>query len=235
MKPPYTHISRTALVVAAAAGAVWLSAFFLPGTGVQPVPLLPALGGVAGKIVSVAEPHSGRTHPRAQRRTLVAPVVVGTTPVFAPTRLVTRKAVPQAVHSRHARSIVHKRHRAVHHPRSVVRTQSSAPVQTPAAANPTWMSSNAAPRGKAVGWHRKHDAVTAPAAAPVHGHGNPHAEHHGPPSGTPASTQAPAAPAPPTAEPHDNGKHLGNGNGHVGGGNGNQGNGDQGHGPGGKK
>ncbi|HSC49061.1 MAG TPA: hypothetical protein VLD16_02265 [Gaiellaceae bacterium] len=227
MKPPYAHVSRTALVVVAAAGSVWLSAFFLPGSGLQPVPLLPALGGAAGNVVAASLPHAKKRTPAAAlrpTRPAAAPVRVPVTPVF----------VPHAVQPRPAPRVV-PRHRA-HRPHAPAAPKRPPPVQAatpaPAVATVASVASTPAPRGKAVGWHRKHDHATATSvAAPPHGHGKSHVKHEYASSPQPAPTPAPASPpapaapaAPPSTGGHDNGKHLGNGNG----------NGNQGHGPGGK-
>lgn len=227
MKLPYAHVSRTALAVVAAAGAVWLSAFFLPGAGVAPAPLLPAIGSVAGKVVAVAEPHHRGAKPAAApRRTITAPALARA-PFLPPA------SGPAAVQPQPR--AVQRPHR-VSRPRPAARPKRSAPVQAvastpappPAAATTASVSSTAAPRGRAVGWHRKHELSTgAPAAAPTHTHGKSHAKHEAPPAepvAPPAPT--PAAPAaPPVSSGHDNGKHVGDEHDH----------GDHGHGPGGKK
>lgn len=227
MKPPYAHVSQTALVVVAAAGAIWLSAFFLPGSAVQPVPLLPSIGNVAGKVVAVAEPHRVAKHPAARRHTIAAPVVVRT--AFVPPA-----TVPHAVQPRRAPRVVHRSHRTLRphpapKPKRHAPVGAAVPASTPASTPVTFYSS--APRGKAVGWHRKHTTSSAPpVAAPTPRHGKSHGHHdHGPPPRpAPISTTTPAAapPAtPPTAAGHDNGNHFGGGHDH----------GDNGHGPGGKK
>ena len=233
MKPPYAHVSRTLLVVAAAAGAVWLSAFFLPGAGVQPVPLLPVIGGVAGKVVAVAEPRHTTKHEAATHRTAAAPALARvplTPPAFVP---------QAAVRARSTSPVVRKQHRA-QAPRHAAKRKRSAPVQTAApasapatAASVAYSATAHAPRGRAVGWHRKHEeSTTTPAAVTTHGNGKSHAKHDGAPSAQPAAatTPTPAVPATPPPAGHDNGKHRGDDHAH-----GDQGHGDQGHGPGGKK
>jgi hypothetical protein len=234
MKPPYAHVSRTLLVVAAAAGAVWLSAFFLPAAGVQPVPVLPMIGSVAGKVVAVSEPHrKPKVKPVAARRHTIAAVVARAP--FAPP-----VSSAHAVQPRSTASVVvhkHKRHRA-HAPRHGAKSKRFAPVQAaapaaaPAVATP--VAHTRAPRGRAVGWHRKHEESTSGAAVePTHRHGRSHGGHDAPPA-QPATTTAPtpavpAAPSSPGAG-HDHGKHRGDDHDH-----GDHGQGDHGHGPGGKK
>jgi len=224
MKLPFAHVSRTALVVVAAAGAVWLSAFFLPGAGIQPAPLLPAIGSAAGKVVAVAEPNHAPKTVAAPHRAVATPVVARATflpPASAPAAV---QSKPRAVQRPHRANRPHPAGRPKHS--APVQTVASAPAPAPAVATTASVSSAAAPRGKAVGWHRKHELSTgAPAAAPTpkdeksHGkHDTPHAE--------PATAPAPAAPAaPPPPAAHDNGKHRGDDHDH----------GDHGHGPGGKK
>src|SRR5580765_5069101 len=111
MKPSYAHVSRTALVVVAAAGAVWLSAFFVSGAGVAPAPLLPVIGSVAGKVVAVAEPrHSHSTKPAAAPRPTIPVPVVAPTPFVPPasaSRAVQPK--PRAVQKSHR---IHRSHPA---------------------------------------------------------------------------------------------------------------------------
>jgi hypothetical protein len=221
MKPPLAHVSQTALVVVAAAGAIWLSAFFLPGAGVQPVPLLPSIGSVAGKVVSVSERHHAAKR-AARHRTIAAPIVVRAP--FVPPRTV------QAVQPQPAPRAVQRAHRPhpAAKPKRSAPAQTAVPASTPASAHSLSFYSTA-PRGRAVGWHRKHAASTvAPAAAATHGHGKPHARHDHAPPAEPAAvtTSTPAAPAaPPAVAGHDNGNHNGDGHDH----------GDDGHGPGGKK
>jgi len=221
MKPPYAHVSRTLLVVIAAAGAVWLSAFFLPAAGVQPVPVLPMIGSVAGKVVAVSEHHP---KPKAKpRHHTIAASIVARTPFAPPV------SVAHAVHPRSTVRVVHKPHRA-HAPRHAAKPKRFAPVQAaapaaaPAVATPE--THTAAPRGRAVGWHRKHEESTSGASAePTHRHGGSHGRHDSP-SAQPAATTTPtpavpAAPSSPGAG-HDNGKHRGDDH-------------DHGNGPGGKK
>ncbi len=225
MKPPYAHVSRTALAVVAAAGTVWLSAFFLPGAVVEPIPLLPAIGSAAGKVVSV--PGLAATkHAAAPRRETAGPVVARAqlaTATFVP-RTAQARPEPRAVRRpQHA----HSRHR-------VTRPKHSAPVSKTVPASTTVSPSGdrafdrAAPSGRAVGWHRKHDQVTAPtASAPRLGHGHGHANHEAPAVRPAPVHTAPAASPSAAADRHDNGKHQGDEHGN--------GNGNQGHGPGGKK
>jgi hypothetical protein len=232
MKLPYAHVSRTLLVVVAAAGAVWLSAFFLPGAWVQPVPLLPVIGSVAGKVVAVAEPRHTTKHEAAAHRAIVTSVV-------ARAPFVPPASVPVTAQSRPASHVVHRPLRA-NRPHHAAKPKRSAPVQTAApasasatAASVSYSATTHAPRGRAVGWHRKHEeSITTPAAATTHGHGRSHAKHSDAPSAQPAAapTSTPTVPATPPPAGHDNGKHRGDDHDH-----GNQGHGDQGHGPGGKK
>jgi hypothetical protein len=227
MKLPYAHVSRSALAVVAAAGAVWLSAFFLPGAGVAPAPLLPAIGSVAGKVVAVAEPHHHAAKPAAAPRRTIAAPALARAPFLPPASV--PEAVqpkPRAVQRPHRTNRRHPAARPKHS--APVQTAAPAPASSPAPATTASVSSTAAPRGKAVGWHRKHELSTgAPAAAPTQKHGKSHAKHEAPPAepvAPPAPTPATPA-APPVSSGHDNGKHVGDEHGH----------GDHGHGPGGKK
>ena len=223
MNRRYAHLPRTALALLAAAGTVWLAAFFLPGAVVEPIPLLPSIGSAAGKVVQ-APALRARKH-EAPHRTTAVLAVVRTSPATATVPRVTplvrvHRAVQQPQH-------VRPRHHA-HRPKHSTPVQKAAPARTPAAPTAGRVFYGNAPSGRAVGWHRKHDQATAPAAVPsVHGqgHSNGHGKHHAP-AAQPAPT--PAAPvAPPSAgtDGHDNGKHLGDQHDH----------GDQGHGPGGKQ
>ena len=229
MKPPYTHVSRTALAVVAAAGSVWLSAFFLPGAGVQPIPLLPELGTAAGKVVAASLPHAKPKRTATTRPSNAAPAVAREPAAVT--------FAPQAARSRpKVRAVpTHRAHRQqpAAGPKRSAPVQAAAPapaVATTASATAASVSSAAAPRGRAIGWHRKHDHADAAApTAPTGRHGHSHAKHGygspAQPAPAPTVTPAPAAPAaPPSVGGHDNGKHLGNGNG----------NGNQGHGPGGR-
>ena len=227
MKPPYAHASRTALVVAAAAGTIWLSAFFLPGAVVEPLPLLPAIGSAAGKVVSVHAP-AARTRPAVHKSTA--------TLAAAHTSLATATFQPHVKHVQTTARAVHQpraAHRPRHHvsrPKHVAPVAKAVPASAPASP-PARSFDSAAPPGRAIGWHRKHDqAAAAPAAVtPGHGHGQGHGRGHAT-SGEPAAqtAQPPAAPvAPPSdgTDGQDNGRHLGDEHDH----------GDQGNGPGGKK
>jgi hypothetical protein len=232
MKPPYAHASRTALAVVAAAGTIWLAAFFLPGAVVGPIPVLPAIGGAAGKVVAVHEP-AARKRPAAHTQKA--------TPAVARTELATVTFQPHVRHVRTAARIAVKqprrvRHHARHHaarPKHSAPAPRSVPASAPASP-PARSFDSAAPPGRAIGWHRKHDQAAAPAAvAPGHGHGQGHGQGNGhghaasdEPAAQPAQTAA-APIAPPSAgtNGHDNGRHLGDEHDH----------GDQGNGPGGKK
>lgn len=234
MNRRYAHLSRTALAVLAAAGTVWLAAFFLPGAVVEPIPLLPAIGSAAGKIVA-APGTPTRKRAAAAKRAAVTHVV-------APAQLASvtfRPEVPPARPEHRAvrpPQHVHVRHQ-VSRPKHFAPAQKAAPAPAPAATAAAPVFDSSAPPGRAVGWHRKHDQVAAPASAPSsapitaapghgHGNGNGHAKHDSP---VPQPAATPAAPvAPPSTNPgngHDNGKHLGDQHDH----------GDQGHGPGGNK
>ena len=219
MKPPYTHVSRTALAVVAAAGSVWLSAFFLPGAGVQPIPLLPELGTAAGKVVAASLPHAKPKRTATTRPSNAAPAVAR-----APVAVT---FAPQAARSRpKVRAVpTHRAHRQqpAAGPKRSAPVQAAAPaVATTASVTAASVSSAPAPRGRAVGWHRKHDHADAAApTAPTGRHGHSHAKHgYGSPAQpgpAPAVAPAPAVPAaPPSVGGHDNGKHLGNGNGNQG-------------------
>ena len=225
MKLPYAHVSRTALAVVAAAGTVWLSAFFLPGAVVEPIPLLPAIGSAAGKVVSVPG-LSLRKYAVAPRRKTGGPVVARAqlaAATFAP-RTAQARPEPRAVRRpQHA----HSRNR-ITRPKHSTPVPKTAPASTTVSPSANRTFDSAAPSGRAVGWHRKHDQVTAPSAsAPGRGHGHGHGNHEAP-AVRPAPTHtAPAAPPTAAADRHDNGKHQGDGHGN--------GNGNQEHGPGGKK
>jgi hypothetical protein len=219
-----THLPRAAVALLAAAGTVWLSAFFLPAAVVAPIRLLPAIGSAPGKVVSadgLSTRKPAAVHTVPTRTTI-------TTPVVASAQLARATFVPKALPAPHeARTVrrrvrVHRNHRLAR-PKHFAPPSRVVPASTSASSAPVFDS--VAPRGQAVGWHRKHDrAETFAASSPTRGHGHGHANHD-----APAVQSAPAPVMPPSAraQRHDNGKHLGDehGNGH----------GDQDHGRGGKK
>lgn len=227
------HLSRTALVLVAAAGTVWLSAFFLPGAVVEPIPLLPAIGSAAGKVITV--PGLSKSKAAATTSRATATVAV------ARSQLATATFVPQLAQIRPEPRLVQRsrpapRRRPAPRPKHVAPVPKASPTPAPASTASAPVFDSAAPPGRAVGWHRKHDAPTAPATpvpvpvpVPVHGNGNGngHAKHDAPAVQPAPPPAAPIAPVTPPSPPdgHDNGKHLGEGHG----------NGGQGHGPGGTK
>jgi len=240
VKPPYAHVSQSGLAALAAGVAISLSVFLLPGSGVQPTPLLPAFGGTGGPVTANAKLPAAR-QVAAPRRTVVftpvlappapAPTVVQTRIVSTPARVVHRSHRAKPAHAR-------RTHAPAPRPRSSAPVLAAAPTPVPAApatkAGPPW--------GKAKGWER-HQAQ--PAAAPVgtssHGQGKAlghSSDHHQSisPGQAKKALSAPQ-PAPPKANGHDKGKHRGQGSTPRGqGGHGNQGDhGNQGHGGGRKK
>jgi hypothetical protein len=225
MNRRYAHLPRTALALLAAAGTVWLAAFFLPGAVVEPIPLLPSIGSAAGKVVHARVP-SARKHVTVRHTTaLLAAVRTPIVPVAA--------IAPRASSATHVRRAVQRpqharpRHRA-HRPKHVTPVQKAAPAQAPAPTTAARVFYGHVPSGRAVGWHRKHDQATAPAAVtPVrgHGHGKGHGKHDAPAVQPAPAPVAPVAPPSAGTDGHDNGKHLGDQHDH----------GDQGHGPGGKQ
>src|SRR5689334_1432193 len=92
------HLPRAALALLAAAGTVWLSAFFLPGAVVEPIRLLPAIGSAAGKVVSadgLPTRKPAAVHHSIATRTTIA------TPAVASAQLATSTFVPKALPARH--------------------------------------------------------------------------------------------------------------------------------------
>jgi hypothetical protein len=225
MNRRYAHLPRTALALLAAAGTVWLAAFFLPGAVVEPIPLLPSIGSAAGKVVQApalrAQKHAAR------HRTTTAILAVDRAPLLAATAVSRATPVRQAHRAVQRTQPARPRHHAPR-PKHSAPVQKDAPAQAPAATTATRVFYGKAPSGRAVGWHRKHDQASAPAAVASvhgHGHGNGHGQHDAPAVQPAPSPAAPvAAPSAPT-DGHDNGKHLGDQHDH----------GDQGHGPGGKQ
>jgi hypothetical protein len=218
MKPPFAHLSHSALAAAAAAAiSISLSLFFLPGAGVpgQPMPLLPAIGGAAGRVVA---------HLEAPAQ--VAPATPAKT--ASPEQVVAKPSAPARVIT--PRPVVNKAHRA-HRPRArVVRPSAPPPVQVaeqaPVHATPvTTHRFSAAPKakGKALGHSR---AAKPHAAAGAHGNGKAlgHSKAHGHSSehrqGAPPGQAKKASTAPPAAPPKTNGggppADHGGGNGHKG-------------------
>lgn len=231
MNRRYAHLPRTALALLAAAGTVWLAAFFLPGAVVEPIPLLPSIGGSAGKVVEAAAP-SARKHTLVRHKSAILAVV--RTPSVPSVAVAARVTPVTQVHRvvqrpQHA----HPRHHAPR-PKHSAPVQKAAPAQAPASTNAGPVFYGNVPSGRAVGWHRKHDQATAPVVvAPAgphsnghsNGHGNGHAKHDAPPVQPAPTPAAPVAPPSAGTDGHDNGKHLGEQHDH----------GDQGHGPGGKQ
>jgi len=224
MNRRYAHLPRTALALLAAAGTVWLAAFFLPGAVVEPIPLLPSIGSAAdGKVVQ-APALRVRKHQARHRTTTVLAVAHPSLASTTVSRVTPVTRVHRAVqHAQHARP----RHHAPR-PKHSTPVQKAAPAQAPAPTTSARVFFGNAPSGRAVGWHRKHDGAIAPAAvAPVRGHehGNGHGKHHTPAAQPVPTSAAPVVPPSAGTDGHDNGKHLGDQHDH----------GDQGHGPGGKQ
>lgn len=230
MKPPLAHVSQTALAALAAAASIWLSIFVLPGSGVQPIPLLPAIGSAAGHVVSeIAPPPAPK--PVAKKKSAVRFL-----PVLAPPPAVA--AVVRAAVT-HPGAIVHAQpaHRArPHAPAPVSRPKHAKPVHAappPIPAAPTVGSPHGGPMGKANGYRRNHGL--APISAPVaKGNGQGKAHGHSHRRGTPPG-QAKKAPAAPAAAASVAPAASAKSNGHGQGNSGQPEHGNQGHGGGGKK
>jgi hypothetical protein len=215
MKPPFAHLSHTAVAAAAPAISISLSLFFLPGAGVpgQPLPLLPAIGGAATRVVADFEAPA-RVRPTAPVSTTSAAQVIPTPSARAPVVAPRRAA--------------HKAHPA-HRPRApVVRSSALVPVQVaaqaPVRATPvTTHRFSAAPKAKGKALGHNHAAKSRAVGAGAHGqgkalgHSKARGHHQGPPPG-----QAKKAPtAPPAAPPKTSGggppAEHGGGNGRKGG------------------
>jgi hypothetical protein len=215
MKPALAHLSPTVPATLAAGIGIALSVFLLPGVGGQgePTPLLPAIGGAAGRVAAdLPAPASERASEPVGKVPSPAQFVATRTEHFVPQR-------PQAATK--ARP-VHRRARPV-----VVRRAPSAPVQVAAPAAPAtpvttqrFFSTPPTAKGKARGHGRGRGHTLKPTAgspAPgSHGHGKAlgrsSEHHHGLPPGH--AKKAPTAPLPaPTTPPKANGGE----NGHKGG------------------
>jgi hypothetical protein len=234
MKPPYAHVSQTALAALAAAVSIWLAVFFLPGSRVQPIPLLPALGSAISPATANVPTPAPKQLAKPQRPVVFAPVLARPA---APAR--TAVSRPLTVHRPHRAATASRPHRAaaVHRvdrpaPTSQPRHSAPAPVATapapvPAASAPAtapprdkakgWEPRHATPppRGKAKGWERHH-AQARVAATPAGGKAKAlgHSRHHHrslPPGqakkAADAVTVAPAAAPAPQAPPKAHGRH----------------------------
>jgi hypothetical protein len=212
MKQAFAHRSPTIPATLAAAIGMSLSVLLLTGVGVQgePTPLLPAIGGAAGRVAAdlPATASARPSEPVGKAASSAQP---------AATR--TEDLVPQR---RQAATSAHRIHR--HAPTRAVRPAPAAPVQAPAPASPAtpvtarqFSSTATKAKGKARGHgHRGTPKAAGGAPAPrAHGHGKAlgrsSEHHHGPPPGH--AKKAPTAPSPPATPPKDNG----GGNGHKGG------------------
>lgn len=220
MKPALAHLSPTVPATLAAGIGIALSVFLLPGIGGQgePTPLLPAIGGAAGRVAAdLPAPVNERTSEPVGKVSSPAQFVATRAEHFVPQR---RQAAAKA-HRVHRRARPH-----------VVRRAPSAPVQVAAApaapATPaterSFFSTPTKAKGKARGHehsqghgHGRTLQPTEGAPAPgSHGHGKAlgHSnEHdHGLPPG-----QAKKAPTAPSPAPAPSPKANAGGNGHKGG------------------
>ena len=213
MKQAFSHRSPTIPATLAAAIGMSLSVLLLTGVGVQgePTPLLPAIGGAAGRVAAdlPATASAGPSEPVGKAASSARP---------AATRI--EDFVPQR---RQAATSSHRIHR--HAPTRAVRPAPAAtPVQAPAPAAPTtpvtarqFSSTATKAKGKARGHgHRRTPKPAGGAPAPrAHGHGKAlgrsSEHHHGLPPGH--AKKAPTAPSPPATPAKGNG----GGNGHKGG------------------
>jgi hypothetical protein len=121
MKPAFARLSPTVPAMLAAAIGISLSVFLLPGLGLQggPTPLLPAIGGPAGRVAADL-PADERASEPVEKAASSAQIVVARTAYVVPQR---RQAATKA----------HRVHRA---PTGVLRRAPSAPVQVAASAAP---------------------------------------------------------------------------------------------------
>lgn len=213
MKPALAHLSPTVPATLAAGIGIALSVFLLPGVGGQgePTPLLPAMGGAAGRVAAdLPAPASERASEPVGKVSSPAQFMATQTEHFVPQR---RQAATKAHR-------VHRRARPGVAPRAP-----STPVQVAAPAAPAtpvttqrFFSTPPTAKGKARGHHHgRTPKPTAGAPAPgSHGHGKAlgrsSEHHHGLPPGH--AKKAPTAPSPaPAASPKANG----GGTGHKGG------------------
>jgi hypothetical protein len=222
MKPPYARVPQTALAALAAAVSIWLVVFFLPGSRMQPMPLLPALGSANGPAIAKvpapsAKPLAEQPAAKLRRPVVFAPALA---PPIAPPAAPAQTAVsrPVTVHRLHRAAPARRLHRAPapRRPRHSAPVRTAAPAPAPATAAPAtdppkgvahgWERHHATPpRGKAKGWNRHHAQASA-AATSVHGQGNVLrrlSEHH--------HSLPPGQAKKPKANGHHNGNHAGQG------------------------
>jgi hypothetical protein len=171
MKPPFAHLSSPIVpaTVAAAIG-VSLSVFLLPAAGVQvePTPLLPAIGEVAGRVAADL--------PVAAKKLSSPAVRQAATPAqVAATR--TEHFVPKQ------RQVATPVHHAIPRARTrVIRRVSPAavPAGTPAPARPVFTPPKGKGHGRGHSHQRQHKLIAgAPARPKVHGGGNAPPKVHG--------------------------------------------------------
>jgi hypothetical protein len=210
MKPALAHLSPTVPATLAAGIGIALSVFLLPGVGGQgePTPLLPAIGGAAGRVpADLPSPASERASEPVGKVSSPAQFLATRTEHFVPQR---RQAATKAHR-------VHRRARPGVAPRAP-----STPVQVAAPAAPAtpvttqrFFSTPPTAKGKARGHRHGRTLKPTTAGAPApgsHGHGKAlgrsSEHHHGRPPGQ--AKKAPTAPSPAPAA-------TGGGNGHKGG------------------
>jgi hypothetical protein len=198
MKPPFGHASQTALAALAAAASIWLSVFVLPGAGVQPIPLLPSIGGAAGRIAASVETPT-KTHAPAPHRTVFSAPVLAR-PVASTRSVVAQPLVtqPRVVHQKRPAHRVHARRPQ---PRPSAPVQAAAPAPIPASTAAVSQTAAGPPmaKGKAKGHtHSNAAASRVRVSAKGRGHGKARGhspEHHkGPPPGRAKKAAAPQAP-----------------------------------------